>query len=284
MMRTVDTAAELRRPWAEEGGRCVVMTMGALHAGHVALMHAARDLVGPDGTVVVTVFVNPTQFGPNEDFARYPRTLDDDLALCRAAGVDVVFTPSVAEVYGPDGGFTPDSITIDAGRIGTILEGASRPHHFRGMLTVVAKLMSLTRPDVAVFGEKDFQQLVLIRRMAANLSLPVQVVGVPTVRDVDGLALSSRNRYLTPEQRVAALAIPAALAAAADAARHGEEAALSAGHRVLAAEPQVDVDYLAVTDPLLSSPPVRGEGRVLVAARVGSTRLIDNVPCWLGES
>jgi pantoate--beta-alanine ligase len=197
--RVVETAAGLRRPTSER--RAVVMTMGALHAGHVALMSAARDLVGPDGTVVVTLFVNPTQFSAAEDFHRYPRTFDDDVAACAAAGVDVVFAPSVREMYGDDAGFTDHSVTIDPGHLGTVLEGVVRPGHFRGMLTVVAKLMAMTQPDVALFGEKDYQQLVLIGRMATDLAVPVRVVGVPTVREADGLALSSRNHYLSADER-----------------------------------------------------------------------------------
>ena len=283
MTEVVDRGSALARGWADGRKRCVVMTMGALHDGHVALMQAARDRVGGRGSVVVTIFVNPTQFGPTEDFSRYPRTVEADIERCREAGVDTVFAPTVAEVYGSANGFTEQSITVDGGVLGTILEGAHRPDHFRGMLTVVSKLMSMTQPDIAIFGEKDYQQLVLIRRMVADLSLPVEVIGVPTVRDADGLAMSSRNRYLSAEQRSTALAIPAALAAAAQAGVNGAMAAEKAGRDVLAAANGLDVDYLAVTDPNLSSAPYRGEGRVLVAARVGSTRLIDNVPCRLGE-
>jgi pantoate--beta-alanine ligase len=279
----VEQASGLSRRWADGSPRCVVMTMGALHDGHVALMRAARDVVGPDGRVVVTIFVNPTQFGPSEDFARYPRTFEADLDRCRSAGVDTVFAPSVREVYGDDEGFTESSITIHSGSLGAILEGVTRPDHFRGMLTVVAKLMAMTRPDTALFGEKDYQQLVLIRRMVADLSMPVEVLGIPTVRDADGLAMSSRNRYLSSEERAAALAIPAALEAAAAAAGQGHEAAVAAGRGVLAATEGLVVDYLAVTDPSLGPPPAHGEGRILTAARVGSTRLIDNVPCRLGE-
>ena len=283
MTIVVEQAADLSRGWAGGRRRCVVMTMGALHDGHVALMRAAREAVGPDGSVVVTIFVNPTQFGPNEDFARYPRTFEADLEHCRSAGVDTVFAPSVHEVYGNGIGFTDESVTISAGALGASLEGAARPDHFRGMLTVVAKLMAMTRPDIALYGEKDYQQLVLIRRMVADLDMSVDVRGVATVRDPDGLAMSSRNRYLTPEQRATALAIPAALQAAAAAARDGAVAAERAGRAVLDAAAGLDVGYLAVTDPSLGAPPPQGEGRVLVAARVGSTRLIDNVPCRLGE-
>ena len=275
----VDLAADAR---ASTGPRAVVMTMGALHDGHAELVRVARQRVGADGSVTVTVFVNPTQFGAGEDFARYPRTLAEDVVLAEAAGADVVFAPDAVEVYGPEQGFRDDSVTIDPGPLGDVLEGASRPGHFRGVLTVVAKLMAMTRPDVAFFGEKDYQQLVLIGRMARDLSLPVEVVGVPTVREPDGLARSSRNRYLSPEDRERAAAIPQALAAAAAAASSGVEAALTAGHALLA-DPLIDVDYLVVTDPELGPPPASGAGRLLIAARVGTTRLIDNMPVTLGE-
>jgi pantoate--beta-alanine ligase len=182
VITAVDELRRVPRPAATG----VVMTMGALHEGHVELMRAARELIGSDGILIVTDFVNPTQFAMGEDLSRYPRTLSDDVAACERAGVDVVFAPSVAEVYGNERGFLPDSISIDPGPLGEILEGAARPGHFRGVLTVVAKLMSMTAPDVALFGEKDYQQLVLIRRMVADLNLPIRVVGVPTVRESDG--------------------------------------------------------------------------------------------------
>jgi pantoate--beta-alanine ligase len=276
-MRILTSANEVREDAARGGARrAVVMTMGALHEGHAELVRAARRGVGVAGTVMVTVFVNPTQFGAGEDFSRYPRSLDEDIAVSEAAGADTVFAPSVVEVYGSAEGFRPDSVTVDPGPLGDILEGASRAGHFRGTLTVVAKLLGLTRPDLALFGEKDYQQLVLIRHMVDDLDLPVEVVGVPTAREDDGLARSSRNRYLSAEQRRAAGAIPRALAAAVDAATEGADAAVDAGRAVLAQEPGVDVDYLVVTDPELGPAPERGAARVLVAATVGSTRLIDN--------
>lgn len=276
-MRILTSAAEVR---AEAGAgtrsRAVVMTMGALHEGHSALVRAARREVGPDGTVLVTVFVNPTQFGAGEDFTRYPRTFDADVAICEEAGANLVFAPSAAEVYGPAEGFGADSVTIDPGPLGEILEGAARAGHFRGMLTVVAKLLGITQPDVALFGEKDYQQLVLIRRMVGDLNLPVEVIGVPTVREEDGLARSSRNRYLSADERRAALAIPRALVAAVEAAGQGHESAVRAGRAVLALEPAVEVDYVVMTDPDLGPPPGTGMARVLIAATVGTTRLIDN--------
>ncbi len=282
-MRILTNLGESRADAARSGRpRAVVMTMGALHAGHGELVREARRRVGPAGTVVVTVFVNPTQFGAGEDFSRYPRTLDADVAACEAAGADVVFAPSAVEVYGPAEGFRPDSVTIDPGPLGDILEGASRSGHFRGTLTVVAALLGMTQPDLALFGEKDYQQLVLIRRMVADLHQPVDVVAVPTVRDHDGLALSSRNRYLSADERHAALAIPRALDAAGRAAADGADAAREAGREVLAAEPGIDLDYAVVTDPDLGPAPDRGDARLLVAARVGSTRLIDNCALAVG--
>ncbi|MDT0460257.1 pantoate--beta-alanine ligase [Streptomyces sp. DSM 41527] len=208
----VHTAAALRDVPRRAGARAVVMTMGALHEGHATLIRAARRRVGPGGQVVVTVFVNPLQFGAGEDLDRYPRTLDADVELAAAAGADAVFAPSVDEVY-PGG---EPQIRIAAGPMGTLLEGASRPGHFDGVLTVVAKLLHLTAPDLAFYGQKDAQQLAVITRMAADLNFPVEIVGVPTVREEDGLALSSRNRYLSAPERSTALALSAALFAARD--------------------------------------------------------------------
>jgi pantoate--beta-alanine ligase len=278
-----DDRAELHSALASYGGRLgFVPTMGALHAGHVTLIERARAEVGPDGCVAVSVFVNPTQFAPGEDLDRYPRTLDADLEACAAAGADVVFTPSVEEVY--PAGLGEDSITVDPGPLGAVLEGAFRPTHFRGVLTVVAKLFGLVRPDVAVFGQKDYQQLALITRMAADLCLGVEVVGAPTVREPDGLALSSRNRYLDAEQRVAATVLSQALFAAQADAFRGADAALGAARAVLRTVAGVDLDYLELTAPDLGPAPVAGEARLLIAARLGSTRLIDNVALELGDN
>ena len=281
--RVVTSVDELRNAARESGGpRVVVMTMGALHDGHAELVRQARREAGASGTVVVTVFVNPTQFGAGEDFGRYPRTLAADVDLCDAAGADLVFAPTATEVYGPAEGFRPDSITVDPGPLGDILEGSSRPGHFRGTLTVVAKLLGMTQPDIAMFGEKDYQQLVLIRAMVADLSMPVRIVGVPTVREPSGLALSSRNRYLSDDERRAADVVPRALAAAADAASAGAEAATAAGREELAGEPAVELDYLVLTDPDLGPAPDGGPARLLIAVRVGSTRLIDNRAATVG--
>ena len=285
-----ETREELARALADvraRGGRvALVPTMGALHQGHAMLIRAARERVGEADAVVVSVFVNPLQFAPGEDLDRYPRTFDADLEVCANEGVDVVFAPSVQEVY-PGG---EPQVTVEPGPLATILEGHSRPTHFRGVLTVVAKLFGLVRPDLALFGQKDYQQLVLIRRMAADLCMGVDVVGVETVREHDGLALSSRNRYLDEEQRHAALALSRALAAGAsageevvpgDSARPAERA-LAAARAVLCDAPGVDLDYLEVTGPDLGPAPAEGPARMLVAARVGTTRLIDNTALTLG--
>jgi pantoate--beta-alanine ligase len=259
-----------------------VPTMGALHEGHRSLMRRAREVVGPDGALVVSVFVNPTQFGPGEDLDRYPRTLEADLEACAAEGVDVVFTPSVEEMY--PNGIGPGSVTVEPGPLGEVLEGASRPGHFAGVLTVVAKLFGLVRPDVAVFGEKDYQQLALIRRMAADLCLGVEVVGAETVREVDGLAMSSRNRYLDADQRLDAAGLSRALFAARAAAGRGADSALGAARAELRRTHLVDLDYLEVTAPDLGPAPGTGPARMLIAARVGSTRLIDNIALELGDA
>ncbi len=254
----------------------LVPTMGALHEGHRRLIRAARADVG--SVTVVSIFVNPLQFGPGEDFERYPRALEADLDACRAEGVELVFAPHQDELYGPD-----PQVTVHPGPLGEQLEGASRPGHFAGVLTVVAKLLNIVRPDVALFGEKDYQQLVLIRRMARDLDFDTRIQGVPIVRNADGLALSSRNAYLTDDQRRAALALSAALAAGAHAGRAGADAVLAAAGEVLAAEPSVRVDYLELRGTELQPPPSEGEARLLVAAQVGQTRLLDNASVLLGD-
>lgn len=260
---------------AELGGRVgVVLTMGALHAGHAALLDAAR---GASDNLLATVFVNPTQFAASEDLARYPRSLDADLALCAAHGTDLVWAPAVADVY-PDG---DPQVTVAPGPLGAQLEGAARPRHFAGVLTVVAKFFALTRPHLSCFGEKDYQQLTLIRRMVGDLELGVDVVGVPVVREPDGLALSSRNAYLTGADRARALVFCRALRAGAEAAAGGAEAVLDAARRMLAAEPDVVTDYLELRGPELGPAPEHGAARLLVAGRVAGTRLIDNVAVQL---
>jgi pantoate--beta-alanine ligase len=275
-----DEIARVTRALRSTGRRVMLVpTMGALHDGHLALVRAARQV--PGSVVVVSIFVNPLQFGAGEDLDAYPRTLDDDLALLRAAGVELAFTPTAAAMY-PDGPRT----AVHPGPLGSELEGAARPTHFAGMLTVVGKLLPIVRPDRAFFGEKDYQQLVLVRQMVADLNLDVTVVGVPTVREPDGLALSSRNRYLDPAQREAAAALSAALSAALAAGEHaasgGTAAVLDAAGAVLSAVPAVDVDYLQVRGLDLGPAPLDGPGRLLIAARVGATRLIDNAAVTLG--
>ncbi|MEU7160799.1 pantoate--beta-alanine ligase [Streptomyces chrestomyceticus] len=332
--RLVHTGAELRALPDFSGQRAVVMTMGALHEGHATLVRAARDLAGPAGQVVVTVFVNPLQFGAGEDLDRYPRTLEADVALAGAAGADAVFAPAAGEVY-PGGA---PQVRITAGPMGDLLEGASRPGHFDGVLTVVGKLLHLTRPDVALFGQKDAQQLAVIERMVADLNFDVRIVGVPTVREDDGLALSSRNRYLSAADRRTALALSRALFAARDrlaaeeALRdrashtahtahraHGRSAALAAlgedraaadahalahaaatplrGPSVARAaarivledaarlDPPLELDYVALVDPsdfTEVTDAYEGEAVLAVAAKVGTTRLIDNIRLTFG--
>jgi pantoate--beta-alanine ligase len=325
LLRTADELHARTRA----GRRAVVMTMGALHEGHATLVRTAREIAGPAGEVVVTVFVNPLQFGKGEDLDRYPRTLDADLKIAELAGADVVFAPSVDEVY-PGG---EPRVRISAGPMGQRLEGAVRPGHFDGMLTVVAKLLHLTRPDAALFGQKDAQQLALIRRMVRDLNFGVDIVGVPTVREADGLALSSRNRYLSPQERRTALALSQALFAGRD--RHaaqealrararevpatraraealsaiGESRAAADAHAVAKAapgpggpasiraaarlvlddaarlHPPLALDYLALVDPSDFTDideDFTGEAVFAVAARVGTTRLIDNIPLAFG--
>ncbi|HEY4022009.1 MAG TPA: pantoate--beta-alanine ligase [Pseudonocardiaceae bacterium] len=270
--------AKVTRALRTAGRRvCLVPTMGALHEGHRTLIRQARRV--PGASVVVSVFVNPLQFSPAEDLSRYPRPFASDVEVCREEGVELVFHPDVEELY-PEG----SSVTVHPGPLGSELEGASRPGHFAGVLTVVAKLFNIVRPDFAYFGEKDYQQLVLVRRMATDLNMDVKVIGVPTVREPSGLALSSRNAYLDEDQTRAALALSAALSAGAHAGVDGGDAVLAAAGAVLAAEPGVQPDYLHVRGSDLGPAPTMGPARLLVAARVGSTRLIDNVPLLLGDA
>jgi pantoate--beta-alanine ligase len=284
------TRAELAVARAKlDGSVGVVMTMGALHEGHDVLIRAARARAEH---VVVTIFVNPLQFGPNEDFDRYPRTFEADLARCESLSVDVVFAPAVEEMY-PGG--TPQ-VRLNPGVRGEILEGASRPGFFHGVLTVVMKLLQLTRPDFTFFGEKDYQQLALVRQMARDLDVPVEVVGVPTDRDPDGLARSSRNRYLSPAGREAALALSRSLRAGAKAASAGvgPAATLAAAideftRTAKAASECLELDYLVLTAPDLGDAPEIGAARLIAAAWIGrdtvagvpGTRLIDNGPVEL---
>jgi pantoate--beta-alanine ligase len=282
-MRHVTTIAEMRlasRESAGRGGRVgFVPTMGALHAGHFALVAEARRRAD---LVVMSVFVNPLQFGPEEDFAAYPRDLERDSALAEGAGVDVLWTPTAQELY-PE----PPAVTVQPGPVGSILEGAVRPGHFVGVLTVVLKLFAIVQPQVAVFGRKDAQQAALVRFMVRDLNLPVELVVSPTVRDHDGLALSSRNVYLDAEMRRQSLALPRALGAGVAAFRGGERRAgqvIAAAWKVLAAEPALTAEYINVVDAETFLPShAAGAGSFLAAAvRVGSRRLIDNVVLGAG--
>lgn len=332
LVPTVGDLRDAQDRRAVPGRSAVAMTMGALHEGHATLIRAAREHVGPEGFVTVTVFVNPLQFGAGEDLDRYPRTLEADLKIAEEAGADVVFAPSADEVY-PGG---QPQVRVSAGPMGELLEGASRPGHFDGVLTVVAKLLHLTRPDVALFGQKDAQQLALVRRMVRDLNFGMEIVGVPTVREPDGLALSSRNRYLSTAERRTALALSQALFAGRD--RHaaqealrararevpatraraealsaiGESRAAADAHAVAKAAPSdrsgpagvraaarlvlddaarltppLRLDYLALVDPsdfTEIEDDHTGEAVLAVAARVGTTRLIDNVPLTFGAA
>ncbi|MBX3595267.1 pantoate--beta-alanine ligase [Sphingomonas sp.] len=274
-MQTVRTLSELRD--AISGFRAagesvaLVPTMGALHAGHMALVAEAK-LAAP--RVVVSIFVNPRQFGPNEDLARYPRKEQADARMLAEAGVDVLWLPPVEVMY-PDGHAT----TISVSGVSEPLDGAARPGHFDGVATVVAKLFNQVAPDIALFGEKDFQQLAVIRRMVADLDFSIDIRGVPTQRDDDGLALSSRNAYLAPEDRAAAVALPRALGVAARAIGKGEDArtALAAARTALESA-GFDVDYVELVDAETLGDPIPGHARrLLAAARIGGTRLIDNI-------
>ena len=277
VVRTREALAAARA--ALPGPVAVVMTMGALHEGHGRLVREARDAAS---SVLATVFLNPLQFGAGEDLAKYPRTLDADLELLHGEGTDLVFAPGPDVVY-PDG---DPGVRVSAGHLGDVLEGAARPGHFDGVLTVVAKMLHLTRPDAAYFGQKDAQQLLLIRRMVRDLDFGTEVVAVPTVREPDGLAMSSRNAYLTPFDREVALVLSRALRAGEAGAPEGASAVRRAARDVLVAEPGCRVDYLALVHPeTLEDVPewYRGNALLAVAGRVGATRLIDNVPLVVGR-
>ena len=275
IVRTIAAARELRRIVREAGRRVAfVPTMGALHEGHLALVRRAREL---GDEVWVSIFVNPTQFGPGEDLTRYPRDLEGDCVLLEREDVPVVFAPSEAEMYP-----TPPAVTVGFGGLESVLCGASRPGHFAGVGLVVSKLFHIVEPEVAVFGQKDAQQAVLIQRLVRDLDFPVLIEVAPTVREPDGLALSSRNRYLTPRERAAAPVLYRALLAGREAVATGarEPAAIEATmRRVLAEEPLAEPEYAACVDPETLRPPEAVTRPVLlaVAVRLGSARLIDNV-------
>jgi len=270
------------RAWSDEqrrrGGRlALVPTMGALHDGHLSLIERAT---GEAGLVVVSIFVNPLQFDRHADFDRYPRPIDQDVDRCARAGVDAVYAPTAAAMY-PDGFETH----VEPGPLADVMEGAMRPGHFRGVLTVVTKLFAAVGPQVAMFGEKDFQQLTVIRRMARDLDLGVEVVGAPIVREPDGLAISSRNALLSEDDRAAAVCIPTGLSAAIEACRTGEREAsaiVDVARRVVEAEPRARLEYAEVFDPVTLHPvdEVSAEARIAIAAWLGGVRLIDNGPLY----
>jgi pantoate--beta-alanine ligase len=254
-----------------------VPTMGALHEGHLALAHEARRRVGAGGLVAVSVFVNPTQFGPSEDLAHYPRDLERDQRLLDEVGCELLFAPAIEEVY-PAGSET----TVQVGSVAAPLEGGRRPGHFQGVATVVLKLLGIFQPTRAYFGQKDAQQLAVIRRMVCDLDVPVEVVGCPTVREADGLAMSSRNSYLNEEQRRAAPVLYRALVTARDRWSTGErraDALRRAMRQVLATEPLAEIDYVSVADPatLRELEQITGASLLSMAVRIGPARLIDNI-------
>ena len=257
-----------------------VPTMGFLHNGHMSLVRAARKRVGKNGVVVVSIYVNPTQFAPTEDLAKYPRDLPRDLKMCRAAGVDVVFTPDDAEIYPGKAGGKYSTYVVEE-NLGGVMEGASRPAHFRGVTTVVAKLFNLVQPEVAVFGQKDFQQAAIIRRMAADLNFPAEILVAPTCREPDGLAMSSRNKYLDAEQRRQAVILFHALQAARMAAARKSLSARQLEKELrefITAAPLARLDYVSFFDPesLLPVSTVRRGVHMALAVYFGKTRLIDN--------
>lgn len=276
MPQIVESIAELRAALSTAGTVAFVPTMGALHDGHLALVERARQLAD---TVVVSIFVNPLQFGAGEDLDKYPRTLDADVA--QLDGVAYVFAPTVDELYPT----WPIATTVHAGRVASLFEGKSRPGHFDGVLTIVAKLLGIVRPDVVLFGQKDAQQVFLVSQMVSDLNLGVRVEVVETVREPDGLARSSRNRFLDDRERRAARVLSQALEAATSTADRGIDAVIAGAQSVLMGEPLVTLDYFAVVNPATFQPvddDYRGPAQVLIAARVGDTRLIDNERIRLG--
>ncbi|MGH8048219.1 MAG: pantoate--beta-alanine ligase [Chthoniobacterales bacterium] len=272
-MKVAKTIASARA-FVRRASRPIVLvpTMGALHHGHAALIRRARKLAGRKGRVVVSIFVNPTQFGPKEDFSKYPRPIAADEKLCRGAGADLIFRPAVGEMYAADA-----SVFVDESRLSTGLCGGSRPGHFRGVCTVVAKLFLIVQPDVAVFGEKDWQQLAILRRMTRDLNFSIRIVGHPTIREKDGLAVSSRNAYLTPEERAIAPGIRAALLAAS--AKKTPAAILREAERGIARIPGARIDYVRLVDSESLEPAKNLKREITLAAAVflGRARLIDNL-------
>jgi pantoate--beta-alanine ligase len=277
-MTLIETVKDLRA-WRKAAGQVYfVPTMGALHEGHATLVREARKLAGAEARVAASIFVNPLQFGPNEDFDRYPRTLEADLAICQQAGADIVFAPSASEVYHSD-----RSIQVSESSLSNVLCGASRPGHFDGVCTVVAKLFNLVQPDEALFGKKDYQQLAIIRRLVRDLNIPVNIHGIETVREADGLAMSSRNRYLGAAERAQAPSLRAALVKAREAWQEGVTGSrrlLEIIHQHLAAHASLGhKDYISVVDRHSLQPQeiVTNDGLIALAVFFGKTRLIDNM-------
>ena len=279
-MNVINNIRQLRS-WGtiNKGTRCVLVpTMGAMHEGHAALIRAARDIAGQNGNVAVSIFVNPLQFGPGEDFEKYPRTLIEDLGLCRDNGADMIFAPKADEIYPPD-----RSIVLHETSLANVLCGASRPGHFDGVCTVVAKLFNLIQPDDAVFGKKDYQQLAIIRRLVRDLDFNIVLHGIDTMREEDGLAMSSRNRYLSPEERAQAPALRAALVAARTAWKNGERDPAALQTQItkhIQEHASIGrIDYVSAVDASTLQPVSATTELVVIAVAVffGTTRLIDNV-------
>jgi pantoate--beta-alanine ligase len=257
--------------------RILVPTMGALHRGHVELIRIAREAAGDDGEVAVSIFVNPLQFAPGGDYEKYPRPAAIDEKVCQDEGVDILFRPSADEMYASD-----FSVSVEENSLSDFLCGKSRPGHFRGVCTVVAKLFHILAPDAAVFGEKDFQQLAIIRRMVRDLNFPIEIIGAPTVRETDGLALSSRNQYLNPTERQQAPVLRAALLESVRLAHAGERsgaAIIEAARKIISAAPLARIDYLELVNAETLQPiaTVESNSLIAVAAFFGQTRLIDNI-------
>ncbi len=276
-MKIIETAREAQAATANSNRRVLVPTMGALHRGHLELIRVAREAAGVGGEVYLSVFVNPLQFEPGADFDRYPRPEAADEEACRAAGVDVLFRPRPNEMYRAD-----QSVTVEETSLAKTLEGRSRPGHFRGVCTVVTKLFHLTAPHAAVFGEKDFQQLAIIRRMVRDLDFAIEIIAVPTVRESDGLAASSRNRYLSETEREQAPVLRAALLAAAEQAARGESDAQALVRRVrqrIGSAPAARIDYVELVNAESLQPiaQVRPNSLLALAVFFGQTRLIDNI-------
>lgn len=271
-MEIVDSVGNL--PDRSDCSRALVPTMGALHKAHGELMRVAREKAGKDGEVVVSIFVNPLQFEPGSDYERYPRPEKDDEEFCRKAGVNLLYRPNAADMYADD-----RSVYVDENSLSTVLEGKSRPGHFRGVCTVVAKLFNILQPDVAVFGEKDFQQLAILRRMVRDLNYNIELVAVPTVREEDGLACSSRNAYLNPDERKQAPVLRKALLAAKESGRKTAKEVVEVVRKIIGEAPLARIDYAEVVDAETLQPTslVKPNSLVALAVYFGNTRLIDNI-------